>query len=81
VIATTKQVRVLWLIKGLGLGGAERLLVAALPYLNRDEFEYEVGYFLPWKDALVPQLEAAGLHQAANAKQIRKPRIRMFQNV
>jgi hypothetical protein len=61
VSPTTDQVRVLWLIKGLGLGGAEQLLVAALPYLCRDEFQYEVGYFLPWKDALVPQLEAAGL--------------------
>jgi glycosyltransferase involved in cell wall biosynthesis len=57
----TEKVRVLWLIKGLGLGGAERLLVAALPHLNREEFEYQVGYFLPWKDALVPSLEAAGL--------------------
>lgn len=61
MISQTKKTRVLWLIKGLGLGGAERLLVAALPYLNRDEFDYEVGYFLPWKDALVPMLEEAGL--------------------
>lgn len=56
-----ERIRVLWLIKGLGLGGAERLLVNALPCLDRDRFEYRVGYFLPWKDALVGDLEAAGL--------------------
>lgn len=53
----SQRTRVLWLIKGLGLGGAERLLVAALPYLDRERFEYQVGYFLPWKDALVPAFQ------------------------
>jgi glycosyltransferase involved in cell wall biosynthesis len=52
---------VLWLIKGLGLGGAERLLVNALPYLDRTTFEYQVGYFLPWKDALVPTFLQQGI--------------------
>lgn len=56
-----RKLRVFWLIKGLGLGGAERLLCAALPYLDRDTFDYEVGYFLPWKNALVPQIEGAGI--------------------
>jgi glycosyltransferase involved in cell wall biosynthesis len=55
------SIRVLWLIKGLGLGGAERLLLSAVPYLDRDAFEYEVGYFLPWKNALVPALEQQGI--------------------
>jgi glycosyltransferase involved in cell wall biosynthesis len=36
-------------------------LVSALPYLNRREFDYQVGYFLPWKNALVPELQAHGL--------------------
>ena len=53
--------RILILIKGLGLGGAERLLVNALPYLSRDEFDYRVAYFLPWKDALVPDFESCGI--------------------
>lgn len=53
--------QVLWLIKGLGLGGAERLLVNALPYLDRDQFEYQVAYFLPWKDALVTKFERHGI--------------------
>jgi hypothetical protein len=39
--------RILVLIKGLGLGGAERLIVDSLPYLDRDRFEYELGYLLP----------------------------------
>lgn len=53
--------RVLLLIKGLGRGGAEQLLVSAAPYLDRSRFEYEVAYLLPWKDALAGELEKAGL--------------------
>jgi glycosyltransferase involved in cell wall biosynthesis len=53
--------RVLLLIKGLGRGGAEQLLVNAAPYLDRSRFDYEVAYLLPWKDALVEDLEANGL--------------------
>ena len=53
--------RILVLIKGLGRGGAEQLLVSAIPYLDRSRFEYEVGYLLPWKDALVPDFERVGI--------------------
>ncbi len=53
--------KVLVLIKGLGLGGAERLLVDSLPFLDRQRFEYHVGYLLPWKHFLVPELERAGI--------------------
>jgi glycosyltransferase involved in cell wall biosynthesis len=53
--------KVLVLIKGLGLGGAERLLVDSLPFLNRSQFDYHVGYLLPWKRLLVPELETAGI--------------------
>lgn len=56
-----KTVRVLWLIKGLGLGGAERMLVDALPYHDRRRWTIEVAYLLPWKSFLVPQLEAQGV--------------------
>ena len=52
--------RVLSLIKGLGRGGAEQLLLSAIPY-HSDRFRYEVAYRLPWKDALVPELTSAGL--------------------
>lgn len=53
--------RVLWLIKGLSVGGAERLLTASLPYLNRSMFDYQVAYFLTHKDDLVPEFERAGI--------------------
>ena len=53
--------KVLILIKGLGLGGAERLLVDSLPFMDRAQFEYHVGYLLPWKCFLVPELESAGI--------------------
>lgn len=58
---TQKKSNILWLIKGLGLGGAEKLLTSATPYLDMTTFNYQVGYFLPWKDTLVPELEETGL--------------------
>lgn len=53
--------RVLWLIKGLGPGGAERLLVNLASAHDRDRFGFEAAYLLPWKSALVPELQAAGV--------------------
>jgi glycosyltransferase involved in cell wall biosynthesis len=50
--------RILLLIKGLGRGGAERLLVDAVRHGDRTRFAYEVAYLLPAKSALVPELEA-----------------------
>jgi glycosyltransferase involved in cell wall biosynthesis len=55
-----RRTRVLLLIKGLGRGGAEQLLVNAVEHGDRDRFDYEVAYLLPWKDAFVPELEALG---------------------
>lgn len=52
--------KILVLIKSVGLGGAERLLVDALPYVDRNQFDYHFAYLLPWKDFLVPEFEAAG---------------------
>jgi glycosyltransferase involved in cell wall biosynthesis len=52
---------VLWLTKGLGRGGAERLLVDALPWIDRERFAIEVAYLLPWKDALVEAVERQGV--------------------
>lgn len=52
--------RVLVLIKGLGKGGAEQLLVNAAPYLDTTRFDYAFAYVLPWKDAFVPDLRAMG---------------------
>ena len=41
------------LIKGLGIGGAEKLITEAANYWDRDRFDYRVAYLLPWKDQLV----------------------------
>jgi glycosyltransferase involved in cell wall biosynthesis len=54
-------VRVLWAIKGLGPGGAERLLVEHARIGDRDRFAYEVAYVLDGKQHLVPDLEALGV--------------------
>jgi glycosyltransferase involved in cell wall biosynthesis len=56
-----RPVRVLWLIKGLSLGGAERLLSLMAEFRARDSFRYEAAYLLPWKDGLVEQFEADGV--------------------
>lgn len=48
----------LWLVKGLGPGGAERLLVLAARKRDRARLAVRVGYLLPHKVALVADLEA-----------------------
>lgn len=53
--------RVLWLTKGLGLGGAERLLTSVAAGIDPERFEVEVAYLLPWKDAFVAELEQHGV--------------------
>jgi glycosyltransferase involved in cell wall biosynthesis len=56
----THRVRVFHLIKGLGRGGAEMLLAEGLRFADRQRFDYAYGYLLPWKNAVVPCLTAAG---------------------
>ncbi|MGH3650513.1 MAG: glycosyltransferase [Acidimicrobiia bacterium] len=58
---TRERARVLVLVKGLGLGGAETLIVEAGKHWDRASFEYRVAYFLPWKDQLVARLEDQGI--------------------
>lgn len=53
--------KVLWLIKGLGLGGAEKLLALSAPYLDRRRYEYQAAFLLPWKTAVVTELQANGI--------------------
>jgi len=55
------RTRVLWVLKGLGPGGAERLVVLHATAGDRSSFEYAVAYLLPWKQHLVADLEAAGV--------------------
>ena len=54
-----KRKKVFVLIKGLGPGGAEKLLSLSLPHINRERFDYEYAYMLPWKDGLVPEFQQA----------------------
>ena len=60
-VTAAERIRVLWLIKGLGPGGAERLLATSAALRDRDAFSYRVAYLLPGKDHLVPELEALGV--------------------
>jgi glycosyltransferase involved in cell wall biosynthesis len=53
-----KRPVILVAIKGLGIGGAEKLISEGARFWDRDRFEYHVAYMLPWKDQLVPELEA-----------------------
>ena len=59
--AAVAPVRVLWLIKGLGPGGAEQLLLQQALVTDPTEVAAEVAYLLPAKHHLVPALEAAGV--------------------
>jgi glycosyltransferase involved in cell wall biosynthesis len=52
---------VLLLIKGLGRGGAEFLVLSAMRHRDPDRFRYRIAYLLPWKDALVPALASVGV--------------------
>ncbi|MGH8893757.1 MAG: glycosyltransferase [Actinomycetes bacterium] len=56
-----RRIRVLWLVKGLGAGGAERLLVSLARVADHDRYDYAAAYLLPHKDAFRPALEAAGV--------------------
>jgi glycosyltransferase involved in cell wall biosynthesis len=53
--------KVLWLIKGLGLGGAERLLTSTAARIHRDRYDVEVVYLLPRNAAFESVLESYGI--------------------
>ncbi|MFX1538614.1 MAG: glycosyltransferase, partial [Promethearchaeota archaeon] len=53
--------KVLWLIKGLGTGGAEKLLSTAIPFLNRGAFDYEMAYLLSQKNDLIKEFKSADI--------------------
>jgi L-malate glycosyltransferase len=52
---------VLLLIKCLGYGGAERLLVDFAAHRDRENFDYEAAYVLRRENSLVPALESTGV--------------------
>ena len=58
---TDAPARVLWLIKGLGAGGAERLLALSARLRDRDAVEPQIAYLLEHKRALIDEFAAAGV--------------------
>lgn len=52
---------VLWLLKGLDRGGAERLVTTMAPKLDRSRYRVEVAYLLSQQDGFVADIEAAGI--------------------
>ena len=53
--------RVLWLVKGLGLGGAEQLVASSVPLLDSERFRGEVAYVNKRDSALALSLANAGV--------------------
>ncbi len=51
------RIRVLWLSKGLGQGGMERLLVTHARLGDRDRFEYRAAYLVDRPHSVVEELE------------------------
>ena len=66
--------RVLWLTKGLGPGGTERLLVEMGRARDRDRLEPTVAYVVPWKDHLAGELEEVGVTTVCLSARRRDPR-------
>jgi glycosyltransferase involved in cell wall biosynthesis len=60
-MSPTRAMKILWLAKGLGPGGAERLLVAMAGTLDNARFRVQAAYLLPGKTHLVEELAAAGV--------------------
>lgn len=55
------RAKVLVVVKGLGLGGAEKLISESARFWNRDRFDYQVAYALPWKNHMVSDLSDHGV--------------------
>src|SRR5690349_10902408 len=55
------RIRVLWLIKGLGPGGAEQLLLSHARVGDHSAFSYTAAFVVPWKDHMVGRLAEAGV--------------------
>jgi L-malate glycosyltransferase len=52
------KLKILHIIKSLGRGGAEMLLPETLKLHDQSKFEFHYIYFLPWKDQMVPAIQA-----------------------
>ncbi len=56
-----RRIRVLWLAKGLGQGGMERLLVAHAKAGDRDRFDYRAAYLVERPHSVIAELERLGV--------------------
>jgi glycosyltransferase involved in cell wall biosynthesis len=56
-----RRIRVLIVIKGLGHGGAERLLLDTVTSADTAAFDYEIAYVLSSADALAPAIRTHGI--------------------
>jgi len=56
-----RRTRVLWLVKGLGPGGMERLLVHHARLGDRDRFDYSAAYLVERPNSVVPELQELGV--------------------
>jgi glycosyltransferase involved in cell wall biosynthesis len=72
----TRPMRVLSLVKGLGPGGAERLLVSIASVTDPAHVRFDAAYVLPAKNHLVPALEGNGVavHLLAGPRGLADPR-------
>lgn len=59
--ASPAPIRVLWLIKGLGPGGAEQLLLLSAGVADRSRFDYRIVFLRPDKTHLLGEFEALGI--------------------
>lgn len=59
--AAGRRLRVLWLIKSLDRGGAEKLLTLMARARDRERVHYDVAYLLSERRALVPELQREGI--------------------
>ncbi len=56
-----RPIRVLWVAKGLGPGGMERLLVHQARAGDRDRFDYHAAYVVDRPNSVVPELADLGV--------------------
>lgn len=56
-----RPIKVLWVAKGLGPGGMEKLLVHHARLGDRAVFDYQAAYLVERPDSVIPQLEEVGV--------------------
>ena len=59
--AEPRRRKILVLIKCMGHGGAEHLVVSMMRHRNRADFDFEVAYVLEDRNTLVPELRESGV--------------------